>query len=41
MMVFIGIVSRRGYVMVFMEIVSIKRDMQWLFMQIVAFETYY
>ena len=41
MMVFIGIVSIRGYVMVFMKIASIKKDMRWFFMQIVAFKTYY
>ena len=41
MMIFIEIVSVRGYVMVFMKIVSIKKGMRWIFMQIVAFKTYF
>ena len=38
MMIFIEIISIRGYVIVFMEIVSIKKSMRWFFMQIVAFK---
>ena len=41
MMIFIEIVSVRGYVMVFMKIVSIKKGMRWFFMQIVAFKTFF
>ena len=41
MVVFIGIVNVKGYVIVFMKIVGIKRGMRWFFMQIVAFKTYY
>ena len=41
MMIFIEIISIRGYVIVLMEIVSLKKGMRWFFIQIVAFKTYY